>query len=688
MHSSHPKLKVHQALHGYREGHQLLSISDELSREQLGQLRVMSDLSGPAFRAQFDTYVTAYPLHGAQVYALARTWYAREMPRPGCVWTHTLLVGVADFALVPDLSDLNKLFRRPAGPDDAADYAEPLTVHVGSDVAEHGTPHGREFLGSTLAALYGMSAPVVLVATNSTEHENLVWRIWSQQWPALRKVFSFSTGCLSIKGESLDLLVVPPEVSRQARDSDGFSVVDPMALTPLASAWVAEVSDDLFHGGGSLREFLWRFGPALAPTRQSFHVLSEVYASRKHWSRGADAVNHTISSLAMVAGGTLSTPLLEWLFAGSPREDPSEQRSIVRALLAHPNADQIPASIAKLDEIASQIADQGEAQALELAREASGCPTTHARAFLLGIGAWYSGSPQRLKSVPIDVLVELLKRSPSLALHVETWERTEEQQRLLANNLDLDWARANLRGLVATVGIARAFAGMDSLALRTGREVIGAVLASVDANELSPDADLARCLATHVAFVVAELASGTLGPRGLWFGAAIPDPRNWYSSLNAHAFVGLSIEQVGTGDSVLDARTCACIFALARKSNTKDTLPLFAQTLPFLYRAAAENRLPDSAWERLEAFLPWTFPEWDKCARLVRAVLDKMLDTWAVHDFFFVFRDEELFARAVSELVWFWSGKKFRRHLRKAVEHGEVTATREQLSALGVGDDD
>ena len=35
----------------------------------------------------FDQYVTGYPLDSINAYALAMTWYAPEMPRPGCVWT-------------------------------------------------------------------------------------------------------------------------------------------------------------------------------------------------------------------------------------------------------------------------------------------------------------------------------------------------------------------------------------------------------------------------------------------------------------------------------------------------------------------------------------------------------------------------------------------------------------------------
>ena len=40
----------------------------------------------------FESYLTAYPLPRSSLVAFARTWTAPEMPRPGCVWTHTLLI--------------------------------------------------------------------------------------------------------------------------------------------------------------------------------------------------------------------------------------------------------------------------------------------------------------------------------------------------------------------------------------------------------------------------------------------------------------------------------------------------------------------------------------------------------------------------------------------------------------------
>src|SRR5262249_10651964 len=85
-------VRVDQALHGYEDGHRLLAGSRPLPRDAERTMLVLSDLSGSGSIDGFESYLTGYALPSAGAYALARTWVALEMPRPGCVWTHTLLL--------------------------------------------------------------------------------------------------------------------------------------------------------------------------------------------------------------------------------------------------------------------------------------------------------------------------------------------------------------------------------------------------------------------------------------------------------------------------------------------------------------------------------------------------------------------------------------------------------------------
>jgi len=106
-------VKVHQAVHGYADGHRQLTASVSLKPNDAKTMLVLSDISGAGAQIGDDGYLTGYPLAESGFYALVRTWPAPEMSRPGCVWTHTLLIEFADLATLIYPIELLLLFRRP-----------------------------------------------------------------------------------------------------------------------------------------------------------------------------------------------------------------------------------------------------------------------------------------------------------------------------------------------------------------------------------------------------------------------------------------------------------------------------------------------------------------------------------------------------------------------------------------------
>src|ERR1700733_7049151 len=105
-------IKVEQTLHGYSEGHRLIAGSVKLGQQDARTMLVLSDASGSGTRIPTDGYLTGYPLVGAGKYVLARTWSAPEMSRPGCVWTHSLLIDFADLARLASAGELVDRFKR------------------------------------------------------------------------------------------------------------------------------------------------------------------------------------------------------------------------------------------------------------------------------------------------------------------------------------------------------------------------------------------------------------------------------------------------------------------------------------------------------------------------------------------------------------------------------------------------
>src|SRR5690606_17437412 len=106
--------QLHQTLHGYVDGHRLIKASVVLPPDADRLMLVMSDMSGMSMVRGFESYLTGYPVKDLKSYALARTWYAPERKRPGCVWTHTLLVDNSVLANIDHLFALVHLFSRPS----------------------------------------------------------------------------------------------------------------------------------------------------------------------------------------------------------------------------------------------------------------------------------------------------------------------------------------------------------------------------------------------------------------------------------------------------------------------------------------------------------------------------------------------------------------------------------------------
>src|SRR5450631_120749 len=104
---------IDQTLHGYEKGHRLLASSLPLSPEDDRALLTMSDLSGSRVADGFLEYITGYMLPSRGYYAIAKTWYATEMKRPGCVWTHTLLIPKLSIRGIRNAEPLLSLFVRP-----------------------------------------------------------------------------------------------------------------------------------------------------------------------------------------------------------------------------------------------------------------------------------------------------------------------------------------------------------------------------------------------------------------------------------------------------------------------------------------------------------------------------------------------------------------------------------------------
>lgn len=123
-------ITLHQMLHGYKLGHNYIQGSVVLpSTHDMDKIATLSDWSEYVGVDGMRDYITAYPLDESPYYVVAKTWYADGMRRPGCVWTHSLLIQKNDLYKITDFCNLLPLFEAPITDNENLEiYSIPLTL--------------------------------------------------------------------------------------------------------------------------------------------------------------------------------------------------------------------------------------------------------------------------------------------------------------------------------------------------------------------------------------------------------------------------------------------------------------------------------------------------------------------------------------------------------------------------------
>lgn len=136
-------------LHGYSHGHNFIQGSIVLdSSHDMSKIATLSDWS-EYVQGENSSYLTTYPLDESAYYVIAKTWYAAEMKRPGCVWTHSLLIHQEDLKKIVDFKQLYFLFQRPSS---YADYINPIIYD--NKVSEIGRYFGDVSYANCFRQLY------------------------------------------------------------------------------------------------------------------------------------------------------------------------------------------------------------------------------------------------------------------------------------------------------------------------------------------------------------------------------------------------------------------------------------------------------------------------------------------------------------------------------------------------------
>lgn len=266
--------KFDQVVHGYRDGHRQLAASLALNVEAADAMALASDLLTSRSLRDDEDYMTAYPLKSEHKFVFARTWPAPEMPRPGCVWTHSLVLDYVTVSKIDDAEFIRSLFRRPSIAT-LQTYGAPLTYDIDSLADQQAVVLDRH-AESAIRRVYGARKTRIinLCGHGSEWDEKAALAIWSQMPPRLRRTVAFCT-------QSSAALPLDADVTINFSSFTGSDM-----LCPGDEVWRAEDHEDGFRllatdltrrYATPLRRFLRRYSVDVSDPFGAMPALAEVF---------------------------------------------------------------------------------------------------------------------------------------------------------------------------------------------------------------------------------------------------------------------------------------------------------------------------------------------------------------------------------------------------------------------------
>ena len=236
-------VRIDTQIHGYRQGHQLLSASAKLSKEDQSLLDRLSDMAGPLRPGEmFNPYLSGYPVPSGEYYVLARTWQDLSVSRAGCVCTFSLLIPSAVWSESSGIQGFIGLLDLESAPDVAepvegvVSFREPLAVPL-------------QFQGHELLEALFLEGGQPIAVFDAAEAEIVVARLLAAFWPALRARFAVSTLALSprkIEGRNFDLVFAPKDARPKFSDWPGRRI-DGRSTKTARHRWTNTIVDRVFR---------------------------------------------------------------------------------------------------------------------------------------------------------------------------------------------------------------------------------------------------------------------------------------------------------------------------------------------------------------------------------------------------------------------------------------------------------
>ncbi|SRR5229473_2624071 len=644
--------EVHQFLHGYSDGHRLVEGSVKLPSDLARLMLKMSDLSGSSIVSGFERYITGYPLESINAYALAMTWYASEMPRPGCVWTHTITLPVQTLATISSLVSLTRLFRRPKRGFLKSDYAEtisfersPVQVNAFDDDMRFPHPDSLDVeglkgqLGSIFSAYYGSPkfSPVVLVARDSDEFSGAIFALWSQQWPRLRQKFLFCTGSLSgrsLDGRTFDIQCSPPTAAKDvAREAAAEPLrVEPILIPPDGNTCPPDlesaVDDAVFPNGGAFRTFLWASVDDSAD-RKDVSYFVRIYDA-VNTSQSVNAVIHLVAeSFPEPNGGAR----LKQVLFGSDSSDfvvtNYKERDILLSLARTPDFRIFDFEALSIENRVTRLCASEPNDARWLLRQLFEVTVNDLGEKILSalIAHMNADTAMEITQGGPKFLPGLFRARPDLARFSELWklggDRKRELFEAVVGQKGLD--PTAIHGIIAALLESNSEGFLRRSIDHWGKDAVFSILDWVGSHDGRISRASCDALSTQPELVMDWVQQNSdSSPISLVTVAHVVAPyASRISKRDSEVWLRTFRDVQATATDAEKDYLASFLLTLAFCNAPPAPLDLVAESYQRVHQVAWEERLSDEAWSIVESFVPelsW-WKNWDKCERLNRGLI-------------------------------------------------------------------
>jgi len=626
----------------------------------------LSDSSGSGLRCPTTGYLTGYPLVESGFYVLARTWPAPEMPRPGCVWTHSLLIDFTELATLPSVTKLLSFFRRPES-DNFSVYSKKFAyspVH-----REKGGGFSVRTAELLVASLYEEPKSRVVLSGTDDFDEMLILKVWSQQWPRLRRAFRFCTYSAedrSTKTMPFDLQILPPD-SKGIRSRFINSLeVDHYVPKSGENTWIKNALEDLeFPNKSGLRTFLHQVGGDIVGGREVFALLCRLHSvltsNRLDLGEFVEAIEQVEKQFVANQGRAVRLAIARVAIRNVRLLDHVALDFLVRNLNAVAN----DVETDELLQLGQALWGREPKHLVQIFKENTDWSRVLVENTLLRL-------PLETLIVNLQDLQELilliLDLRPEIVGGIDFWDNVGELGKAVLEYIveSQDLSAIALSSLVSSKRADLCLAAVDLF----GNVEVGKAI--FEGDPYSIDDLWIIGLASNLQSIAELLSQGTpLHKHLLWRLLISMERTKPFDKVVADLWVTAWNAAHGEIESDEHVYIFAFIMACLLNSKTGSFDNVLLLTFDRLYEALETREMPQSAWDMLNRHLPWL--SWDPCVRLCDAVAQLCVDqNLSAQTFVCLASNNKAFEDILYFISFTMRGRDYLDGLLKSVRDGKL----------------